>query len=395
VAASSPLPLSLTVVLVGLIALSAVAIDITLVALPATAGAVGGNPARSGLIITAYLAGFAPGHLLWGMLGDRIGRRPCVLIGLASFIAATAACALATSFQGLLAARIAQGLTGSVGPVVARAIVRDVATDLAGARLLALLTVALGAAPLLAPLAGAALLTQIDWRSIFWVTAGFGGSVLVLAFVRLPETRRPALHAPAPRVFGGRTLALFRSGDFRVGAILVAVPFAGYHTILATYPALAIVEYGIAELHFAWLFAGAAACFSAGSAISRLGVARHGMRRLLLLATLSCVAGAALVALANAAHDLVWLAAGIGLYVLGVGQMLPLATTLALRHSPDAAAWTAAVLGLLQIGGGTLASFAAASSGRPGASLSIILLVCGIAALAAALKHMRYSGSIE
>jgi MFS family permease len=61
----------------GLTALGAVAIDITLVALPAMAAALGGEPARSGLIITAFLAGFAPGQLSWGYVAERTaGGRP-------------------------------------------------------------------------------------------------------------------------------------------------------------------------------------------------------------------------------------------------------------------------------------------------------------------------------
>jgi MFS family permease len=65
------IPGTVTLVLVGLISLGAIAIDITLVALPTMTSATGGELASSGLIVTTFLAGFAPGQLVWGYVGVR------------------------------------------------------------------------------------------------------------------------------------------------------------------------------------------------------------------------------------------------------------------------------------------------------------------------------------
>jgi MFS family permease len=181
------IPRVVTIVLAGLISLGAVALDITLVALPATARALGGDPSRSGLIVTAFLAGFAPGQLLWGFLGDRIGRRRSVLAGLICLVLATAACALAPTFGWLLAARCLQGMAAAVGPVLRPCHRQDFASEIAGARLLSLLTAVVGTVPLLAPLVGAALLAHMDWRSIFWLTALVGSAWFMLALSGLPE----------------------------------------------------------------------------------------------------------------------------------------------------------------------------------------------------------------
>lgn len=387
-ASATALPsVGIKALLAGLICLSAIAIDITLVALPQTAAALGGDPLRSGLIVTAYLAGFAPGQLLWGLLADRYGRRPPVVASLVAFVLATAACALAGSFGALLAARFVQGLAGGAGPVLSRTIVRDFATDAAGARLLALLTAVLGAAPLLAPLLGALLLELMSWRSIFWITAVYGVVLFVIALARLPESL-PARTADAPAALSlaERTARLARSREFRLGAALVALPFAGYHTLLALYPAVAILEHRLGEAQFAALFAATAACFVAGSTVSRLLVLRAGVPRLMLVAALLCLAGAALALLGRGgAHGLTWLGFGAGLYVLGVGQMLPLATTLALRGAHGMAGWAAALLGLVQIGGGALVSYGAAATAAPGRALTAVLLVCALATLLAVI----------
>jgi len=384
----NPLPLSAIWVLGGLIALSAIAVDITLVALPATAMAVEGDPARSGLIITAYLAGFAPGQLLWGMAGDRYGRRRTVLAGLLCFILATAACALATTFPALLAARVAQGFAGGSGPVLSRAIVRDVADDAGAARLLALLTAILGTAPLLAPVIGAALLAAIDWRSIFWFTAIYGVLLTAVAVRYLPESR-PAAQSMATGGVVTRTTMLLRDRDFRTGLALVALPFGGYHTLLALYPTVVIVEFGLAESIFTWLMAAAAACFVVGSTISRTLVARVGMPSLVRIAIVLCCLGACTAGVGTLAEGIVMLVAGAGLYMLGVGQALPLATAIALRRARDAAGWAAAILGLVQVGGGALLSLVATVTGEPLVSLPATLLVCALAALAVVAHGLR------
>ena len=381
------IPRVVTIVLAGLISLGAVALDITLVALPATARALGGEPARSGLIVTAFLAGFAPGQLLWGFLGDRIGRRRSVLAGLICLVLATAACALAPTFGWLLAARCLQGMAAAVGPVLGRAIARDFASEIAGARLLSLLTAVVGTVPLLAPLVGAALLAHMDWRSIFWLTALVGSAWFMLALSGLPETRPANLPPLAVTELAGSTRSMLTSRDFLVGAALVAVPFAGYHSILALYSSIAIVGFAVTEAHFAWLFASAAACFTLGSSLSRALVARTGLRPLVIAAALLCVFGGTALAFAARFHNLPLLAAGTALYVLGVGQILPLGTTIAVRRAQASAAWTAAVLGLLQSTGGVILSYVATRSADLATSLAIILATCGCITLAIATSQ--------
>jgi DHA1 family bicyclomycin/chloramphenicol resistance-like MFS transporter len=369
-------------VLVGLISLGAIAIDITLVALPTMTSATGGELASSGLIVTTFLAGFAPGQLVWGYVGDRYGRRPVVIAGLALFVLATIACALAPGFGWLLAARFGQGLTAGVGPVLARAITRDFATETSGARLLSLLTAVLGAAPLCAPLLGAVLLEYVDWRSIFWLTSAVGTLWFALACARLTETRRAtSAQRPGPADLVASTLRMFANRDFRLGTVLVALPFAGYHSILALYPGVAIVDLGVSESQFAWLFAFAAAFYVIGSNLSRALVVRTGFRPLLVAAASFCSAGGAFAAIAVATGSVVCMAIGTAFYVMGVGTMLPIATTIALRHAAESAAWTAAVLGLTQTVGGIVASFLATRTGHVPESFASILCLCGLSAL--------------
>src|SRR5262249_30501673 len=109
-----------------LMALTALAVDVMLPALPQIGSALGvasGNDRQ--LIISVYLGGFALGQFICGPASDRFGRRPPLLIGLALYVCGTLFAAASTSFTSLLVARAVQGFGASAPRVLAVAIVRD------------------------------------------------------------------------------------------------------------------------------------------------------------------------------------------------------------------------------------------------------------------------------
>src|SRR5688572_12657006 len=101
------------------------AIDMYLPSLPAIAEGLRADPSQAQATVAAFLAGMAVGQPFYGPWSDRIGRRAPVILGVVIFVAASAACAMATSAEMLLAARFVQALGACAGGVVARAIIRD------------------------------------------------------------------------------------------------------------------------------------------------------------------------------------------------------------------------------------------------------------------------------
>ena len=98
----------------ALMATQAIPIDAMLPALPQIVRSLGvGNENHGQWIITAYFVGLAAGQLFWGVLSDRFGRRPILLIGLALYIVAAVLCGLATSFTSLLVWRAVHGLAAA------------------------------------------------------------------------------------------------------------------------------------------------------------------------------------------------------------------------------------------------------------------------------------------
>ena len=77
----------------------------------------------------------------------------------------------------LIACRFLQALGGCAPLVVPRAVVRDYFDQQDSVRMLSVLMLVMGLAPILAPLIGGQLLVRLGWRAVFWLLAGYGAVV--------------------------------------------------------------------------------------------------------------------------------------------------------------------------------------------------------------------------
>ncbi len=184
----------LPVILGGLTALAPLSIDMYLPALPQLANEFTTTPSLVQLSLTACLLGIAVGQMFAGPLSDMQGRRKPLLIGMAIFTFASFACVFATSIWAFLALRLIQGLAGSAGIVIARAIARDLYSGYELTRFFAMLMLVNGVAPIFAPVLGGQVLAVASWRGVFIVLGLIGISLLFAVFFwckeSLPETRR-------------------------------------------------------------------------------------------------------------------------------------------------------------------------------------------------------------
>ncbi|HSK61036.1 MAG TPA: MFS transporter, partial [Actinomycetospora sp.] len=118
----------------ALTAAAPLSLDTYLPALPALTADLATSPSVAQLSLTSCLLGLALGQLVAGPLSDVLGRRRPMLLGAAGFAVASTLCAVAPSVEVLVALRLAQGLLGAVGIVVARAVVRDTSDATTAAR---------------------------------------------------------------------------------------------------------------------------------------------------------------------------------------------------------------------------------------------------------------------
>ena len=163
------------------------AVDQTIVAtaLPAIAGSLG-DVERVSWVVVSYLVATTIAAPVYGRLGDVLGRRRLLFVGLALFLAASLACALAPSILWLTAARVLQGLGGGGLMTTSQALVGEVVPPRERGRYQGYLASIFVASSTFGPVAGGWLTQHWGWQAVFLVNLPLGAVAAVLA-LRLPR----------------------------------------------------------------------------------------------------------------------------------------------------------------------------------------------------------------
>lgn len=377
----APTPWGLVILLGSLTAMGPLAIDMYLSTLPAIGRSLSATPAGVQETVSAFLAGMAIGQLVYGPWSDRIGRRAPVILGVVIFVAASLACAMATSIEQLLAARFVQALGACAGAVVSRAVIRDTFDHTETARTLSLMMLIMGLAPILAPLLGAALLASGGWRLNFWFMAVFGVVVGVIVVLRLKESRSEATarQAASENPFQSY-VALLRQPRLLGYALAGALNGATLFTYIATSPSLIMGTYGYSSAVFPWIFGFNALGIVASGQMNRMILRRIHPDRVLSLASRIAVGlGLALIIAAYTELGERWtVLALVFLIFCSLGFMQGNTTAGALNVDPLRAGSISALMGTVGFAAGALASTLAAilhdGSARPMALVMVLAL---------------------
>jgi DHA1 family bicyclomycin/chloramphenicol resistance-like MFS transporter len=376
----------LALLLTMLVALGPVSTDLYLPSLPGIAADLGASAAQAQLTIGLFIAGFAAMMLVCGPLADRFGRRPVLLAGMAIYVVASIACALSPTIRLLLVARFLQAVGASVGPVLGRAIVRDLYGPREAGRILGYMASAMALAPLIGPFIGGWLEVAFGWRANFWVLTGVGLLLAGLLAWRLEETlpERPSGTLSFARLAANFALIL-QNRTFLGFMLCVAFTFGALFTRISNSAFVVIGFFEVPPEHFGWAFGAVIAGFVAGGyGGSRIGM-RQGLGRVTGIGCAICAAAGIALAISG------WTGAG-GLYAIvllmalcfiGVGFVAPQATAGALGPFPQLAGTAAALLGFLQMSTGllvnALTSFWFDGTPRP---MVTVNLACALLALA-------------
>ena len=182
------------VVFLGLLtAITPLATDLYLPALPIMPSELNTSASNIQMTIGVMTFGVALGQLFGGPISDTMGRKLPLITGNLLCVISSIICAYAPSIEILLLGRFLQGLTGSVGVVIAKAIARDFAFGQELTKLFALLMMVNGLAPVIAPLIGGQLLLFTTWRVIFVILAIFSAILLAGSLLfreSLPKEKR-------------------------------------------------------------------------------------------------------------------------------------------------------------------------------------------------------------
>jgi DHA1 family bicyclomycin/chloramphenicol resistance-like MFS transporter len=374
------------IVLLALVfAIAAFGTDMYLPAFPAIRRAFDTSPQTVQLSLSIFLYGNAAGHLFFGPLSDRFGRRPVLLLGLAAFAVASFGCALAGEMSEFLTYRLAQGAAAASGPVLVRALINDRLERERAAQTLALLTGLMALAAMLTPAAGGWLVQHATWEWIFYSI----GTIAVLLLVgatagteeTLPRERRLARLAPVDVVRG--YFAVTRNLRFWCYVLPPSLMFAGVFAFAVVNSFLLIDELGMAEQFHGITYSIAALAYVAGSFTSNRLVGIVGIDRGIVFGLTLGVSSALAAVVASASLSLsIPLVVIPGLLIFySTASMQPIAFSMAVSLFPTRRGSASAVVGFVQLSfAGASSSFAAYLYDSTTLPLHIFTLGCSAAA---------------
>jgi DHA1 family bicyclomycin/chloramphenicol resistance-like MFS transporter len=287
----------------------------------------------------------------------------------------------------LIVIRFVQGAAGAAGIVVGRAVVADMFAGKAAASYFATIATINGLAPILAPVIGGQVLRAGTWRTVFWVLAGVGALLFVLAALVIRETLPPdrrsgggfgtTLHA-----FG--TLLRDRGylGCVLAGSMVTAAMF-GY---ISASPFLLQEGFGVTAQWFSACFALNAIGIVLATQIGRLMLRRTTSFALLSWGVGQSLTGAVLLAAAVlVGWGLPMVLLALFVMVSAVGFALPHASAIAMDRHRRIAGSASALLGLSQFALGAvtarLAGLGDAASGIALAVTAVVSTLVGVVAL--------------
>ncbi len=381
------------VLITTLVALGPLSTDLYLPSLPALATDFGRSEADAQLTLSVFLAGFGLAQLAYGPLSDRFGRRPVMLGALVIYFASSLACMFAPSLEVLVASRLVQSLGACAGPVIGRAIVRDVYGPHEAARVMAYMSGAMAVGPMLGPTLGGFLTVWFGWRANFAALSLFSALQLLAVILLLAETneqRDPAATRLARIVVNYQHLA--SSARYLGFLASSSAAYSGLFAFISGSSFVLIGSYGMTPQAYGGAFGFVVTGYIVGAMVSGRHAVRLGPRRMVLMgASLAAAAGSLMLLLTLADLGGLWglLLPMVG-FTLATGLILPSAVAGALAPYPAMAGAASALMGFVQMSVAALVGVAVAHASLASAlPMTLAIALCGWAALACWLVWVR------
>lgn len=376
------------VILGALMAFTSLSTDIYLPSMPIMAAELHGNVE---LTITGFLIGFSLAQLIWGPISDRIGRRMPLFIGMVLFVIGSVGCAMALTMPQIVFWRVFQAFGACTGPMLARAMIRDLYARTRAAQMLSTLVIICAIAPVIGPLLGGQIVTITSWRAVFWLLMALGSGMFI-ALWWLPETLpgEKRLTTPLSSAFGNYA-SLLQNRAFMRYTLCVSFFYVAAYAFIAGSPFVYICYFHVDPQHYGWLFGVNIIGVMGLSSINSRLVQHHPLHTLLRVAVL--VAALAMVVLAVCVKiqtgGMVIMVMTIFIFFSMNGIVAAASTAAALDNVPSNMAGSAsALIGSLQYGSGIVSSLllSAMSDGTPW-TMSWIMMVFTLLSLVMVIKR--------
>lgn len=343
------------------------------------------------MTLISYFIGFALTQLVCGPVSDGVGRKPVLLAFVGVYIVGSFAALLAPSIETLIAARFLQGVGAAAGMAISRALVRDLFTGEASARIMNTIGMIMGLAPALAPTLGGFILEFLGWQAIFAVMLSLGIIVGVSVKLLLVETVTRDLSRIRPKALARSYSTLLRHSYFMSSTMVMAGSIGAFFTLTTVLPFVLMNRVGLTPTQFGIGLLAHSLSFFSGAVVVRSALKRVGAASLvpfgLAFIALGCLILAVALRLAEPTFILVM--GPVALFVFGTAFIMPAMSTASLAAFPHMAGAASAMAGFLQIGGGLLGSLASVFFGDPVLALATVVPLMGLTAIVSWLIFRR------
>lgn len=310
---------------------SALATDMIVPALPLLQKAFNTDYSSIQLTISGFLVIYAASQLLSGFLGEKLGKLRILTASFLLFLAGSLLCFMSDSLEMLLAGRALQALGAGTGPVLSKAIAKETFSPLTLKRALSDISSASAVVPLIAPLAGAAILGYMSWNTIFLVMALFSVVTLLLS-------PRHLVHHDVATVSSSSG---FITPAFIQGTLLVSLILSSLFCYISLSPAIFMQQLGLSTIHYSLLFSASVLFFIIGNQLAKF-------ERIINPWFLFGINALSVSPFIIGSHSLILCIAGSMIFNLTLGAYYPSANFIALQIKGKKTGIAASVTGFIQ-----------------------------------------------
>lgn len=326
------------------------------------------SDAQAAQTLSVYFLAFAIGVLVWGILADKFGRRPTMIIGLFIYGCASLVAMQTESFSIIMVARAFSAFGIAVGSVVTQTMLRDAFSGEELGKVFSLMGMGISISPVLGMLLGGQLTSIGGHHYVFLALFVMAIMLFLYNLIKLPETQKESQSLQLGRL----SLRMLKDSHICFSALLVALYnialFSYYQLGAFTFEALG---FSSAQFGYSGVVLGLGTLL--GSYLNKTLLSKQvSQRSLLWISAMLLTIGAIGV---YAMQGSIWFLAPMMLVVMSFGIAIPNVLSVALVDYKQQAGSAGALFGLLYyllIGGG-LALVGEVQN------LGIVLIVCSAA----------------
>ena len=370
-------PRRLARLLALMMALTPLATDAYLPAIPDIARYLGTEASAAANSMSLYLLGFACGQVIFGPISDRIGRRPVAIGGIIVFFLSSLALAFSNSLAMFCTLRFVEALGGGACSVNAAAVVRDRFSGRESARMMSTMTMILLLAPLGAPTLGSLLNKYAGgWQAIFLFLALYALVALAMVSRRLPETAVLSGHAEGLATIARRYGRVLSHRAALGYIIAVACSYAGIFSFLSASSYLCINYYKVPEWIYGLMFTGNIILVLGANRFNLSLLKHHAPHDILKIGMLLQLGfGVLALLLVMAGLDAAWTLMPLVIIFSSMNGLITAnAISSMLDYFPSMSATATAALGCIQFSSGGVGSFIVNAFGHYGPWPLVIML---------------------